>query len=61
MNLLTALMAIKNTLEQLDIKATQQNCDKLLGCMNTLDKIMEIIKKGKEEKENEGNREGKEN
>lgn len=61
MNLLTALMAIKRTLQTLDIKATQANCDKLLGCMQTLDKIMQDIEKGKEEKTNESNREGEEN
>lgn len=59
MNLSTALMLIKRTLEDLDIKATQANCDKLLGCMNTLDKIMRIIEKGKEEKANESNPERK--
>lgn len=59
MDLLTAIQAIKRTLEDLDIKATQQNLDKLLGCMNALDKIMDVIIKGREVKANEGNREGK--
>ncbi len=59
MDLLTALQAIKRTLEDLDIKATQANCDKLLGCMNALDKIMDVIVKGREVKANEGNGEGK--
>ena len=61
MDLLTALQAIKRTLEDLDIKATQTNCDKLLGCMNALDKIMDVIVKGREVKANEGNREGEGN
>lgn len=59
MDILTALMAIKRTLQTLDIKATQANCDKLLGCMQTLDKIMQDIEKGKEEKTNESDSERK--
>lgn len=58
MDLLTAIQAIKRTLEDLDIKATQANCDKLLGCMNALDKISEVIQKGREVKANERKREG---
>ncbi len=61
MNILTALMSIKRTLEDLDIKATQANCDKLLGCMDTLDKIITTINKRKEEKANESDCERKEN
>lgn len=61
MDLLTAIQAIKRTLEDLDIKATQANCDKLLGCMNALDKISVVIQKGREGKANEGNREGEGN
>jgi hypothetical protein len=59
MDLLTALQAIKRTLEDLDIKATQANMDKLLGCMNALDNIAKIIEKGREVKANEGNGEWK--
>lgn len=54
MDLLTTIQAIKRTLEDLDIKATQANMDKLLGCMNALDKIMDVIVKGREVKANEG-------
>lgn len=59
MDLLETIQSIKRTLEDLDIKATQANCDKLLGCMNALDNIAKIIKKGREAKANEGNGEGK--
>lgn len=58
MDLLITIQAVKRTLEDLDIKATQANCDKLLGCMNALDKIMDVIVKGREVRANEGNREG---
>lgn len=59
MDLLSTIQAVKNTLEDLDIKATQANCDKLLGCMNALDNIMDVIVKGREVRANEGNGEGK--
>lgn len=61
MDLLSTIQAVKNTLEDLDIKATQANCDKLLGCMNALDNIMDVIVKGREVRANEGNREGEGN
>ena len=57
MDLKTALLNMKKTLESLDIKATQENLDKLLGCMFMINKIIEEIE-GKEDKPNDGNGKG---
>lgn len=57
MDLKTALTNMKKTLESLDIKATQENLDKLLGCMFMIDKIISEIDR-KEAKANDGNGKG---
>ena len=54
MDLKTALLKIKASLEGLDIKATQENMDRLLGCMFMIDKLVVAIE-GKEGKANDGN------
>ena len=51
MNQKQILLNVKTTLESLDIKPTKLNCDKLLGCMIWIEKIIEDI----ERKEESGN------
>lgn len=57
MNLKTALLQIKATLEGLDIKATQANMDRLLGCMFMINKLVSELE-GKEGKADDGNGKG---
>lgn len=42
------IQAIINTLQALDIKATYENMDKLLGCMQLLAKVRDALKAEKE-------------
>ena len=57
MDLKTALLAIKNTITTLEIKATPENCDKVLGCVQMLDKIVSTIEE-RAANQNDGNGEG---
>lgn len=41
------IQAVIRTLEGLDIKSTYSNMDKLLGCMQTLEKIRDELKEVK--------------
>lgn len=48
MNQKQILLNVKTTLESLDIKPTKLNCDKLLGCMIWIEKIIEEIERKEE-------------
>lgn len=54
MDMKTALLQMKASLEGLDIKATQANMDRLLGCMFMINRLVKELE-GKEEKANDGN------
>lgn len=57
MDLKTALILIKNTIASLEIKATADNCDKILGCTQMIDKIVATLDE-RTVKKNDGNGEG---
>lgn len=57
MDLKTALILIKNTIASLEIKATPDNCDKILGCTQMIDKIITTLDE-RAVKKNDGNGEG---
>jgi len=48
MDLKTALLMIKKTIASLEIRATHENCEKILGCTQLLDKIVETLDKKEE-------------
>lgn len=63
MDFKSALMMLKNTLQSMEIKGTQENCDKLLGCYMLIDNMTKALDTAKTEKEggkteNDGNGEG---
>ena len=51
MDFKTALSMLKNTLQSMEIKGTQENCDKLLGCYMLIDNMAKALDTAKTEKE----------
>lgn len=60
MDIKTALLMIDRTIDSLEIKATKENCDKLLGCHIAIGKIIGEIDKAHERtaRAHDGNGEG---
>lgn len=62
MDLKTALLMLKNTLQSVEIKGTQENCDKMLGCYMLIDNMTKALEAAKTNTEraveNDGNGEG---
>lgn len=63
MDMKTALIMLKNTLQSVEIKGTQENCDKMLGCymlIDSMQKALDTVKTDKERmaNENDGNSKG---
>lgn len=57
MDLKTVFLVIKNSLQSMEIKATQDNCDKAMSIYTLCDKAVEALE-GLEGKQNDGNCEG---
>lgn len=60
MDLKTVFLVIKNSLQSMEIKATQDNCDKAMGIYTLCDNAVEALK-GLEGKQHDGNGEGENN
>jgi len=62
MDFKTALLMLKNTLQSVEIKGTQENCDKMLGCYMLIDNMTQALEAAKTNTEraveNDGNGEG---
>lgn len=57
MDLKTAFLMIKNTLQSMEIKATKDNCDKVMGICTLCDKAVEALE-GLEGKQRDGKGKG---
>lgn len=57
MDLKTVFLAIKNTLQSMEIKATKDNCDKAMGIYRLCDEVVKALE-GLEGKQHDGNGEG---
>lgn len=47
MDTVSMIQAVISTLEGLDIKSTYENMDRLLGCMQTLEKVKDALREVK--------------
>jgi len=60
MDLKTAIVMVRNALETLEMKATKDNLQKMMGCMNMLDAVLVALNENskKEAANNDGNGQG---